>query len=907
MLKQCYIFSSTCCLLVTLAPAKVMADNLDVTTTETTQQNQIKKEVEHNIERIDVYGRYVGLEVPEISGRFHLDKTFIENMPRGSGDINDLILLLPGVQGSEDSLSVSKAGEISAKLLSISGGQPWQTGFYMDGMNFNSRQDPSNTGSSDTSINDVYGAPQTYTVNSDIVDSIAVFDNNIPARYGYFSGGVVDVEGLNAFSSYAPSISVGYRRTQSSWGSFHLIDGFSDTGSDAAVDNTLTLSEQIPVYDIESRTLIAKQTFNQHHGLLISANHVHSTIADVSLQQFVDTERVNTNLLVKYSMRDILIDRLDWSVIYAPYQNHNLLTNVKDSEFTLDGGGVSSVLALQQDFAWGRWQSELSANYSKNSRQAPSHYYIWYQAKGVEWGRYDPTNASQDINDSNDNGVSFSKSGGYGDLDKTQLSTSLSSDISLDSIVLFNVEHDLNIGAGWVRDALERNRPQDSFRYNAPILYSASDFTAPLNCSGYADDCIGISYAIPLEQLAMQLGGSIDFSNPEHVFAYSNNVLTTPQYFQARNVYGAELINVDINQFYLYAEDNVEWGRATFRVGLRYDYDDFFKQHNLAPRLSVGIDVFNDNNSLFVMGVNRYYDAGLLTYKIRELARPYYVQYRPIQNGFLQGWTLSSDDSDYRYRYQDVTTPYNDEVMFGWKQATQQWGTFSLNYIYRWQRNQLARAGESFVADDGYRYANQDNSGKGTSERLTLSWSAQFGAHSLWANFSHTQNYRNNNDYDSEVDDVPTDELVYYEGEVITKDQLTRINTNFSRPITAKLGWTNTWSNDFVSSLTATYSGSYSSAVTSGSSVSTDILQQNCSTCAAYNLVIPFYRKVNFADRVLVDAAFHYTLNTANYGELRLSIDVNNVFNRRTYLITPGASGIETGRQIWLGVKYSYH
>ena len=106
----------------------------------------------------------------------------------------------------------------------------------------------------------------------------------------------------------------------------------------------------------------------------------------------------------------------------------------------------------------------------------------------------------------------------------------------------------------------------------------------------------------------------------------------------------------------------------------------FFKQHNIAPRLSAGIDVF-DNGNLLVLGLNRYYDAGLLTYKIKELKRPYYVQYRPIQNGYLQGWTLSSDDSDYRDRYQDVTTPYNDEATIGWKQSTALFGTFSINYV----------------------------------------------------------------------------------------------------------------------------------------------------------------------------------------------------------------------------------
>jgi len=862
-------------------------------------------ESEENVEHIDVYGKYIGLEVPEISGRFYLDKQFIENMPRGSGDINDLILLLPGVQGSENALKASSAGEIRAKLLSISGGQPWQTGFFLDGMNFNSRQDPGSSESGIASVNDVYGAPQTFTVNSDIVDNIQVFDNNIPARFGYFSGGVVDVEGLDAMSSFAPAFSASFRSTSSAWGEFHLLNGFDgeDNSSDSAVDTSIPLEDQVPVYNISSLSVLGSHSFNRHHGILVSANLLKSQISDVSLQQIVETERENTNVLIKYSMRDTWLDRLDWSIMYAPYQNHNLLKNVKDSWFTAEGGGIGSIIEVQENTDWGSWHTELSVNHSENSREAPQHYYIWFQAKGVDWGQYDPNN-TYDLDDSDYEAQSFSKEGGYGDLDKTQLSTQLSSYIDLESFEFLGLQHHLQIGASWLRDEMERTRKEDSYYYNSPILYSTSDLDNPLNCSGYTNDCISISYAIPLTELAAQLGGYIDFSNPEHVLAYSDNVLTTPQYFQTRIVYGAENINVDINQFSAYIEDNVDWGRASLRLGLRYDYDDFFKQHNIAPRLSAGIDVF-DNGNLLVLGLNRYYDAGLLTYKIKELKRPYYVQYRPIQNGYLQGWTLSSDDSDYRDRYQDVTTPYNDEATIGWKQSTALFGTFSINYVYRWQQDQLARSGESVLDTDGYRYAYQNNSGRGTSQRVSLAWSAKFGEHSLWANISHTQNYRNNNDYDSAIDDAALDDLVYYEGQVITKDQLNRVNANYSRPMTANMGWAMEW-NAITAAVTTNYTGSYVSAVSTGGSRQTRLLERACAECAAYNVVVPFYRKAEFNDRILVNLALKYSLPAANFGELEFNLDVNNLLNSRTYLVTPGDSGIETGRRVWVGIKYRY-
>jgi len=186
---------------------------------------------EKNLEHIEVFGRYIGLESPEVVGRFHMDRTFIENTPKNNGDINELIALLPGVQVSEDAYGIDSLQEIKAQEISISGGPAWQTGFFIDGMNYNSRQDPASGSRNSSNVNDVQGGVQTMNVNSQSVESITVYDNNIPAEYGNFSGGVVDVETRSAFDEVKESqLSYGYRGTRSSWGSYHTIinDGEND-------------------------------------------------------------------------------------------------------------------------------------------------------------------------------------------------------------------------------------------------------------------------------------------------------------------------------------------------------------------------------------------------------------------------------------------------------------------------------------------------------------------------------------------------------------------------------------------------------------------------------------------------------------------------------------------------------
>lgn len=107
------------------------------------------------IERILVEGRFIGLQVPEVEGRFTLDRNFIEYTPRTGGDFTELLGLLPGVVLGSEQYDASEQGEIQAQRVSIMGAEAWQTGFFLDGMNFNSRQDPSSYRSNDTLINDV--------------------------------------------------------------------------------------------------------------------------------------------------------------------------------------------------------------------------------------------------------------------------------------------------------------------------------------------------------------------------------------------------------------------------------------------------------------------------------------------------------------------------------------------------------------------------------------------------------------------------------------------------------------------------------------------------------------------------------------------------------------------------------
>ena len=222
-----------------------------------------KKRLCEAIEHIEVKGQYIGIEVPEIIGRSYLDRNFIDATAKGNGDINELIALLPGVQLSNDAFSIESLAEISAPEISISGAQPWQTGFSLDGMNYNNRIDPASNSRLTSSSNDVSGGVQSMNVNSDIVESITVYDHNIPAEFGGFSGGVVDTKTKETFGNDSFSFSV--RGNHSDWANYHYIQ--ADDAEQSSTDET---ELKAPVYEKISYSLSGKKQLNKHHGVMFS-------------------------------------------------------------------------------------------------------------------------------------------------------------------------------------------------------------------------------------------------------------------------------------------------------------------------------------------------------------------------------------------------------------------------------------------------------------------------------------------------------------------------------------------------------------------------------------------------------------------------------------------------------------
>lgn len=843
------------------------------------------------IERILVQGRFIGLQVPEIEGRFSLERDFIEFTPRTGGDFTELLGLLPGVVLGAEQFDASEQGEIQAQRVSIMGAEAWQTGFFLDGMNFNSRQDPSSFRANTTQINDVDGTTQTFNINQQIIDSITVYTNNVPAQYGSFSGGVVDVETRESYKD--AEFGFNYRTSRSDWNRYKtfLAEDVSEGDSEAPEE---------PAFEKQVINMNFSTALSEHHHLLVAANYTKSDITELSLNQPILTERENANVLVKLTQRSLWVDKLTLTANYSPYESNDIIRNAIDSDFSIEGGGISSSIKLEHGFDSFTLKSQLSFAESYNSRYSPPHFYPWAKARGREWGIGDPTQEA-----------AVSNQGGYGDLEKTQRTYFLDNLVTFDEFEWLGVEHKIQTGLQYSNESLERERFYDTYRYNSPITGVSN-----LNCNGAVFDCVELTTAISIEELETQLGAPLDFTNPEHVLAYSNIVTTAPQYFAIRSVYPQEYIDVNVQNASFHATDSMDLGDVTLNAAVRVDYDDFLQNLNIAPRISGGYRLFGDSDKLITFGINRYYDTNLLSYAVREAQLPFQLERRSIDlSGQLQGWSPLSGGSDFRYRFDNLATPFNDELVLGWKQGTD-WGNYAFEYVKRWRRDQIGVTGDPvYNEQDGYFYRVQANNGKGQNDRLSFSWAWQYDTNSFWFNTT----YQISEEVTFEEEDVnvaPIDELIILRSgseetgfvfEETTLNNLALAETEFSQPLAFNLGWTAGWSESFTTSVTGSYRQAFDDYVLTDEVESSGQLLRICSVCDGEEvLTVPVYQLVNLPSRFLVNASATWVPEVAGHHALRFRLDIQNVFDSRTYAVAPGVSGIETGRSIWLEVGYQW-
>ncbi len=161
-----------------------------------------------------------------------------------------------------------------------------------------------------------------------------------------------------------------------------------------------------------------------------------------------------------------------------------------------------------------------------------------------------------------------------------------------------------------------------------------------------------------------------------------------------------------IDNYTLYMADRISWRNVSLMPGVRYDYDNYLSNHNISPRFMTEWDIFANQTSMITAGYNRYYGGNILDMGLRD-----------IRNS----WTESVSGNKTLTRYQDLKTPYNDELAMGLQQKIGKNVIARANYVYREAHDQISKSSRTDSATKTT-ITEYNNDGKTKTHSFSLSF-----------------------------------------------------------------------------------------------------------------------------------------------------------------------------------------
>ena len=656
------------------------------------------------------------------TGKSVLDAKTTTALPLRDATINDLLTILPGIQDGEASQSSLTGGEIIPPDLSISGGKTYQNNFRIDGLGNNNLSDP--LADDRTSAILVPAHTQELFLDLDLLEQVTVYDSNIPAEFGGFTGGVVDVETKRPGPETTGVLS--YRTTRSNWTQQFVPDADRQKFEDS---NSWSREPRFDKHEVGGTLNLP---LGPRFGLIASFQQAYSRIPLQNLTAPQDQYRRNQNYFLKIGGTPEPGGYIGATLLWAPYEEKLFRPDTQNGDFTLSGGGLHLAGEWERNLFGGRWHLNGGYRQSRSKRQAPPELLGWNAESATkDWGQLV--------------GSRFSFEGGVGSLEVVQKTLELHTSFKARQLTSGPLRHRVKVGVDGERITARYRRPQTNYTF-----FAITSLTPEVVCAPGATDCVD-----------------------------------GEQYFSRRQVYAATQLTADMTLLDLYGEDRINWGRVELRPGLRLSYDDFMENLNLAPRLATAWDLFGDGGTVLIGGLNRYYGSTLLTYKLREAFSPYppYENRSLDPDTHRPGPWLPERPGTTGYRFSDLATPYSDEWTAGLGQELFG-GHLEVRYVNRRGHDEFARErGEADAA--GVRNYVLNNNGSSCYHSVRLSWTRSWVRHYLLLDGTWQELRTDTVDYNTDLDLSALEKLVYYNGDLLHLSDLPA--TDFNRPWVANL------------------------------------------------------------------------------------------------------------------------
>jgi hypothetical protein len=784
----------------------------------------------------------------------------------GNGDANTFLRNLPNVQyqnmGDRAPGATSQSViDTKPQAVSISGGRTYENNFIINGVSVSNITGPATNAPAltDTSGSTAYGtgavvgmSAQNIYVPADFVGQATVIDSNASAEYGQFTGGVV-VYDLVAPPTDRYHATVSATRETSDMSSYIL----------ATPTGTNTSNRLPPTYEKTNLSASVGAPITSDFAFIMQASRKEAEsskqyaayISNAFGSENSDNVFLRFAATAKTDIGKFTFDtsRTDYYQHWFYYQGRDMYLDVNTLGTTTKLEHETAIAGLRvDDIGLGRAKLKSRVFYNTSDTQnnsAASVLYRW-AVRAPSIGFYNPTLYCPGLASSTSSQICYE--GGYGDTVQSQTDYGVQSTLTGD-LMLGNFK----VGAEAKHYEGRQARLQNLLDLTGSQLSNAGLFVC----------------------------GSDPYCNPY-------------QYTSSYSLYPAYDSIATVDAFHTFAEIDQTWAWFNVRAGVRYDYDDYFKNNNVAPRI---VGTFRPIEELsFTAGYNRYYLGETLYYAVRERVPGYQTFSRSVI-------TSGTPDSSFSpggivppiyYRGSDLATPYDDEYSAAVSiKDPLLGGQMRLKYLERYGDDQFA------TVSCGNRCYQANNDGdkfyRSATAEYTKQWArlntpfflnaAAVTGNVTWEKQRNSKNnYLLNNDFSG---DGTLDTWIYYNKHRYSAQEFTAaVNGNLDIPVRFGAALNTSWF-DGVLELNANASVSLGFAGVYESNPSYNPPGSGCSpACKLYE-----------------DRLFTPTLKLDLGGQINVTeqaaivFNANNVTNSAQNAIALPEAPWVLGRSFWLG------
>jgi hypothetical protein len=768
-------------------------------------------------------------------GKSVISSSEIESMAGDTTNLTDLLKGNGAVRFSRSSSTSANSASMRPDEVSIHGQSHYQNSYVIDGISANNDLNPGD--SEDTYSNPISptnlsmlsgSSSQSYYVDPDALESVTVYDSNVPVEFGGFLGGVISSK-LKRYDG-EDYLSVKYAISKDEWDEMHADE---DLAEDLADGDSIE-GEYTPEYLKQRYTFTGAQGITDKLGMTFTASRATSAFDQsyvknigntVYGKQGVEYDDTVDNVMARFDYKATQDLDVGVSMLYAN-RYHDGVTNASyDSKFVKShqatGIGFDTVFRTNS----GVLKTLLSYDEAKDTLDSDDSTYAYHYV---------------DYYNGN-----WPYSGGYGNVNQQQDSAK------------FTVE--------WLQNAFDAGSYEHSLQTGLELGYKKMFYEVEGDIVSQNYRCIN--------------SGCAD-SNGDGVIDYDD------EYLRITNIIAANKLEKTYHSAAVYLSDTIKKGDWTHYFGVRADYSSSLDNVDLSPRVTTEWDVFSNQKTKLLAGVNRYYGRDFFQYEVNSTLRSWRTMYRYNSDGSLNRQTNYSDQS---FRDYDLDTPYSDEWNIG---VVQRFGVVdaTLQFVNRESRDLVTRT----ETEDGLDYYTND--GRSSTDTVTLTFETrdpfEIGATDTHGKISISyQESESNTLSDVSYEETISSDEIYYKDSVIYESQLPSFDFNI--PVSISFS-TRTEIPDWRLIVANSIN------VQSGGKVAQDTGENFTDSTGTYDI----YDDLKFDHLITLDTSIEWKPALIAEVEGYIKLSVNNVFddyidkstNSSSYSYTLGRSGsLEVG------------